>query len=330
MIMGSTRTVLDIRPFFHFRWARMTSPRARGFALLLTAIVLWGANWPVMKAGLAHVTPIWFSAIRFVLGAVTLFGLQAATGTLRLPRREDLPVVLSVGLLQMLAFTVLGALAMTHVSAGRSAVLAYTTPLWVIPVAVLVFGETLSRQQKIGSVLALGGVLLLFNPATFDWSDTTAVGANMMLLAAAFCWALCILHLRHGRRVSSAYHLAPWQMLLAAVPLVAIARVVEGPFSGDGTTGFWSAALYVGPVATAFCFVAVNAASGWLSSTSMSTSMLGVPVVGLLMASAALHEPLTGGLVAGVGAIVAGIAIVTISGSRSRSLPPPVGSASRG
>ncbi|OZI18830.1 hypothetical protein CAL26_14165 [Bordetella genomosp. 9] len=70
--------------FAHFtRSAGLVTPRLRGYALLLAAIVLWGANWPVMKAGLAHVTPIWFSAVRFVLGAATLLALQGVTGTLR-------------------------------------------------------------------------------------------------------------------------------------------------------------------------------------------------------------------------------------------------------
>ncbi|WP_427184874.1 DMT family transporter [Bordetella bronchialis] len=301
------------------RTAKARAGRLRGYALLGVAIVLWGANWPVMKAGLAHVTPVWFSAIRFGLGALTLFGLQAATGTLRAPRRADLPVMLSVGLLQMLAFTVLGAVAMTHVPAGRSAILAYTTPVWVIPIAVLVFGETLSRGQKAGSALALAGVLVLFNPASFDWHDAPLVRANVLLLLAAFCWAVCILHLRHGRAVSGAYQLAPWQMLIAATLLVPMARVLEGPFTGDGSLAFWEVALYVGPLATAFCFVAVNAASSWLSSTTMSTAMLGVPVVGLAMAGLVLGEPMTGGLLAGLVAIVAGIAIVTLSGVRRRA-----------
>jgi drug/metabolite transporter (DMT)-like permease len=44
------------------------------------AILIWGANWPIMKAGLAHVTPIWFSALRFGSGACCLFALQASRG----------------------------------------------------------------------------------------------------------------------------------------------------------------------------------------------------------------------------------------------------------
>lgn len=297
----------------------LLSPQAKGIALLLAAIVIWGANWPVMKTGLAHITPIWFSATRFVLGAVCLFVLQGVTGTLRLPSRRDWPLIASVGLLQMLAFTVLGAIAMTQIPAGRSAVLAYTTPLWVTPAALLFFGERLSARLLIGTLLGVIGVGVLLNPLTLDWDNRTLIQANLMLLAASFCWALCILHLRYYKGSSSAYQLAPWQMLLASIPLTIMAWIIEGPFTGDNSRTLWEVALFVGPVATAFCFCAVNAASMWLSTTSMSSAMLGVPVVGLVMSVMFLGETLTTPLLVGVLAIVGGILIVTIKGRASEA-----------
>ncbi|CAM4093977.1 hypothetical protein [Serratia sp. arafor3] len=71
------------------------------------------------------------------------------------------------------------------------------------------------------------------------------------------------------------------------------------------------------PLATAFCFVAVNAASMWLSSTSMSTAMLGVPVIGLLMSVVFLGEQLTLTLGIGLLVIISGIFIVTVKPSVS-------------
>nr|WP_282447099.1 DMT family transporter [Azoarcus sp. TTM-91] len=280
------------------------------------AILIWGANWPVMKAGLEHITPIWFAATRFALGGLCLFALQLATGSLRLPRRGDLPLVASVGLLQMLAFTVLGTLAMTEIPAGRSAVLAYTTPLWVTPAAILLFGERFGLRQAGGTLLGLAGVALLLNPLALDWRDVAVLKANLMLLAASLCWAVCILHLRRRRGASSAYHLAPWQMLVATLPLLVLARVVEGPYSGDGSPAFWQVALFVGPVATAFCFCAVNAASMRLPATAMASAMLGVPVVGLALSVLLLGEALTSALLAGVCAILGGIALVSLPARR--------------
>lgn len=290
-----------------------SSSRYGGALLLGAAIFLWGANWPAMKLGLAHVTPLWLSATRFASGALCLFAVQAATGTLRVPKRGDLPFLASIGVLQMLAFTALSAVALHHVGAGRSAVLAYTTPIWVTPVSVLAFRERLSARAAFGTALGVAGVLLLFNPLDVDWHDHRAVLANLMLLAASLCWAVCILHLRHFRSASSAYALAPWQMLVAAAPLVALAAIVEGPYTGDGSVALTSALVYIGPIATAFCFCAVNAANTRMSSTSMATAMLGVPVVGLVTSVLWLHEHLTTGLATSVVLIVAGIALSVTS-----------------
>jgi drug/metabolite transporter (DMT)-like permease len=292
------------------------SAKLKSMFLLIGAIIIWGANWPVMKLGLSHITPIWFSTMRFSLGAICLFALQSVTGKLRFPPRKDWSLVVSVGLLQMMTFTVLGSIAMTKVPAGRSAVLAYTTPLWVTPVAVLFFRESLSRRQLIGSLIGAVGVMVLFNPLTFNWGDHTLVAANLMLLTGSFIWAMCILHLRHHKGVCTAYELAPWQMLLASIPLALMARFVEGPYTGDSSRSFLEILLFVGPIATAFCFCAVNAASMWLSSTSMSTAMLGVPVIGLLMSVAFMGEHLTVPLGGGLLLISAGILIVTMNAAK--------------
>ncbi|MBJ7222243.1 MULTISPECIES: DMT family transporter [unclassified Brenneria] len=284
-----------------------------GVILLLLAIVIWGANWPVMKLGLEHITPLWFSALRFALGGLCLFFIQIVTGTLKLPQRRDIPLLFSVGLLQMLTFTALGAIAMMAIPAGRSAILAYTTPLWVLPGAILLFRQRVTRRELLGTLMGIAGVAILFNPLTLDWTDSDALRANALLLIASFCWAICILHLRHHRGASSAYHLAPWQMLIAAVPLIVIAWYKEGPYTGDNSPRLWEIALFVGPLATAFCFCAVNTASQWISSTSMASSMLGVPVVGLIISILFLNESLTLGLIIGVTAIIAGMLVVTLN-----------------
>ncbi|MGE7155073.1 DMT family transporter [Methylorubrum rhodesianum] len=272
------------------------------------AILLWGANWPVMKLGLGHVSPLWFSALRFATGAACLFAWQAARGAVWRPRGADLPFIASIGLLQMMLFTALGAVAMTHLPAGRSAILSYTTPIWVVPMAVLVFGERLGRLQWAGIGLAALGVAILFNPHAIDWRDGTVLGAHGMLLAASAAWAVCILHLRHGRSAASAAQLAPWQMLLAAAVLLPLARATEGPFTGDGTVTFWACLIFVGPLATAFGFCAVNAASRQVPASRMSTLMLAVPVTGLAIATVTLHEMPEPDLVLGALAIILGIA----------------------
>ncbi len=285
---------------------------------LVVAILLWGANWPVMKIGLHHVTPIWFSALRFGTGALTLFVVQAALGQIHFPKRGDLPFIASIGMLQMIAFTVLGAIAMTHLPAGRSAILSYTTPLWVAPAAVLFFHQHLSKNSVVGIAVAAIGVAILVNPEAIDWSDPVVLTSNMLLIVASMCWAACILHLRYFKSPSDAFALAPWQMLAATVVLVPLAWMAEGNFTADNTITFFETTLFVGPIATAFCFVAVNAASSWLPATTMSTAMLGVPATGVALSILFLGESLTMTLGIGTSAIVAGIVLNTIPQTRTK------------
>src|SRR4051794_41916548 len=123
-----------------------------------------------MKLGLADIPPMTFAVIRMVLGAVCMFGVLAARGSIRLPDRHDLPIVLSVGLLQMGAFLALVTVALRFVSAGRSSILAYTMALWVVPGAALFLGERLSGAKLVGFLLGMAGVAGGVDTAVVAWA----------------------------------------------------------------------------------------------------------------------------------------------------------------
>src|SRR5450830_1707386 len=106
---------------------------------LLAMVLFWGLSWPAMKLALGSVPPLWLATLRFGSGALCLFIFVAARGNLRLPSKADWPIVASIGGLQMMAFTALGLTAMQYTDAGRAAVLGYTTPLWAMLGAWLLF-----------------------------------------------------------------------------------------------------------------------------------------------------------------------------------------------
>lgn len=285
----------------------------RSSTLLLGSLVLiWGANWPILKIGLDHADPVWFAVLRMVLGIASFAVVLVPTGRLKPPARADWPLVASVGLLQMAAFAALINLALTLVPAGRSAILAYTTPLWVAPGAVLFLGERPTVWRLAGLVLGLAGVAVLFNPAAFDWGDGRAWLGNGMLLAAALAWAASILHVRGHRWRGEPVELAPWQMLVALPPLVALAWVLEGPPRMDASAEFLWVAAYNGPLATAFAFWAAITVNRRLPALTVSLAFLCVPAAGLLFSTWWLGEALTASNLAGLGLISAGIAAVAL------------------
>src|SRR5215510_1242016 len=153
--------------------------------LLLVVVLAWGAMWPVNKALLNYMPPIWSVALRTIISMLSLFAISLFVTGLALPQRRDLPVLVSMVVLHMVAFTILTQLALRLVPAGRSAVLAYTSVLWAPLGAALVLGETLSRRRMLGLGLGILGLLTIFNPMTFDWSDRAAISGNAALLLAA-------------------------------------------------------------------------------------------------------------------------------------------------
>ena len=281
--------------------------------LLVAVVILWGANWPVMKLGVQSMPPFWFAAARMILGALSLFALLLVLGRLKLPSRRDLPVVLTVGGLQMGAFLALVNSGLQYVEAGRSSILSYTTPLWVAPVAILLLGETVNARKLAGLALGLTGVAVLFNPFGFDWTSGALILGNVLLLAAAMVTSVAILHVRAHRWDSSPLQLAPWQMVLAALPLGLLSAATE-----DWTQVRWSGELgmilfYNGPLATAFCFWAVVSVNRALPAVTSSLSLLAVPVAGVLASAIFLAEPLTPTLVGGLLLILAGTVLVNLA-----------------
>ena len=242
--------------------------RQKAFLVLIALVLIWGINWPIMKIGIAHIPPLWFAAVRMLMGAPCLFAVLALRGRVRLPARHDVPIVLSIGLVQMACFMSACNLALQHVAAGRSAILAYTTPLWVTPLAALLLRERLSALKVVGVGCGLAGVAVLFNPIGFDWRDREVVLGNGMLMAAAFVWALTIVHVRAHRWWGTPLELAPWEMLIAAVPLTLLSYWLEGPLHLDASATLVAVLVYNGPIATAFAFWAAVTVNKNLSQSS--------------------------------------------------------------
>ena len=111
--------------------------------------------------------------------------------------------------------------------------------------------------------------------------------------------------------------LAPWQMLVGLVPMLALARWIEGPAPHvDFSLDVVLLALYSGPVITAFPFWAFVTIARTLPALTTSLTLLLVPVVGLLSSAAFLAEPLDATTVVGLLLIVGAVAAVSLADAR--------------
>src|SRR3989338_10714276 len=119
-----------------------------------------------MKMGLEYLPPLWFAAARMALGTLCLFGLLAVQGRLLWPGRRQAGITVAIGILQIGLPTALIHWGLLYVEAGRSAILVFTMPLWVAPMAYFTLNERLTAMKLAGLGLGFAGLLTLVNPPT--------------------------------------------------------------------------------------------------------------------------------------------------------------------
>lgn len=255
------------------------------FALILLTFI-WGYNWVVMKTALQYAGPFQFAAMRTFYGALVLFGIIYLTK--RPMGIKEFPTMLVLGLLQNIGFTGLLLWALVEGGAGKTAVLTYTMPFWVMLLAWPILGEKVQGWQWLAVISALFGMVLIFDPLHIK-SD----GFSMFLaICSGVSWALSAIISKNLHRRNpelDLLNLTAWPMLLGSIPMVAIAFMVSAPPIQ------WTHYLIGAVVFNVF----LSGALAWLlwlyalqilpAGVASMTSML-APVIGVMAAWIQLNE----------------------------------------
>ncbi len=293
---------------------------ARHRLLLVLLVLTWALSWPVIKIGVGTTPPLWYGCLRYALAATCLFAFVAQRGELALPPRSDWPLVAVSAIFQMGGYAALTGSALTVLPPGRASVLAFSTPIWVAPLAAWLLHERLPRAGLLGVGLGLLGVLAIAAPSLHPEGSRQLL-AYGLLLGAAASWAVSIVYVRRHRFTATALALAPWQALAAALLLLPSAALLEGAPPSLGARAMASLA-YVGPVATAFAYWAVVEVGRRVPASTMSMALLGAPGLGILLSALVLGEAVEPSLVAGVLAVGAGIRLAAAASSPVRAVTP--------
>lgn len=291
------------------------------FLWLGVMVILWGLSWPATKLALGAVPPLWLAALRFGSAAACLFVFVALRGQLQFPPKKDWPIVASMGLLQMMVFTGLGMIAMTHTDTSRAVLLAYTTPLWSVIMGWLLFNQAPSARQLAALGVGLAGVVTVCSPLELDWTNSQTIVGCSFLLVGAICWSVVILHIRRHDWASSPISLAPWQMLIATIPLSGFAYAMEGaPADIVFDLRLVELLIYIGPIATSTCFVISAEYGRRITAFAMSNFTLGVPLIGIVSSVAILGNSITPTFAIGLVLVMAGMLLAAQATSRAKTI----------
>jgi len=201
------------------------APMPRSAWPILVLTLVWGCNWPILKMGVTELAPLTFRSLTLPLAAVGMLIVSRLSGeSISIPRalwrRLFVLALFNIGFWN--GFVLFG---VQQMPAGRSAILAYTMPIWATMIAALVLHEHLSRRKLLGLALGVAGMAVLIGEQ-ITLVRAAPFGA-LMILAAAIAWAMGTVLLRKWQLPVAQNTLSGWMMLLGWVPLALLAPVFD-------------------------------------------------------------------------------------------------------
>ncbi|MBK9545059.1 MAG: DMT family transporter [Dehalococcoidia bacterium] len=283
----------------------------RQFAILLALALTWGCSFLFIKVIVdAGVDPMGMSGVRTALGAATLlpFAWRARKG-FRQSRATWLGLAGLGALNFAIPWTIFG-IAEKHVPSGAAAVANACTPLWsAILATTLLKADSLGPQRIAGLSLGFAGVLVLMGRDLANLSGSEAASI-LLVVVATFCYAVSAVSIRRWLGHVPAVPLATAQVATAAVLLLP-AAFLTGAFEGaELTPRVVGSVAALGAFGSGIAVVAYMYLIQQAGPVRASVVTYLVPPVGVLLGWLFLEEAVGWNLLAALGCILAGVALV--------------------
>jgi len=256
--------------------------------VLLALTLGWGFNWPMIKLALTELPVLSFRSVCLLGGGAGLFAIAARAGLRLRPPRGQWGRLLLITLFNITVWNVTVVYGIGYMSSGRAAILAYTMPLWSVPLSAWLLHERITARRILGVGLGMGAMLLLLS-VELQAVQAAPIG-TLLMIGAAMSWAIGTVMMKRYPVDLPVTSLTAWQLLLGGVPIYAGALAFEMHSLQPLT--LWPAAALAYNVVVAFVFchwawykivVAVPVAVSSLSS-------LMTPVVGVFSGMLVLSE----------------------------------------
>ena len=266
-------------------------PLAHAFVPIAILALGWGCTWPVLKIGVSEVAPLTFRAITIPFAAAGMFLVARLTGDAIGIPRDWWWRVLVLSFFNVAGWNAVVLFGVQQLPAGRSAIIAYTMPIWATLIAMGVLHEPLNRRKMVGLALGMLGMLVLLGEDIRHVS-ATPVGA-LLILVAAILWAIGTVLLRKWKPPIAQNTLSGWMMLLGWIPLAIAAPFLEthpASYLLHLSAGPWFAILYNIFLAGTVAHWAWFRLARTLPVAISSLASLPVPVVGVFAGMVVLGE----------------------------------------
>jgi drug/metabolite transporter (DMT)-like permease len=281
-------------------------------ALLIAMVIIWGANYSVLKSALGSVPPIAFNAARLLL-ASTLFAIA-----LWLRRAASRHVLRStklwlLALVGNTAYQLLFIIALSRTTAANSALIIGCTPVFVAIMSAALGHEHVPLRRWLGVFVSAAGIYLVVGRGA-GVTPQSLIG-DLLMIAAVFCWSAASIIARPLLASEEPFTVTAWSMILGTLLYMPFAiRPMAAVRWSTVPPAVWAAVAFSALLALCVSYVIWYTAVQRLGSTRTAIYSNMVPIAGLATAWIGLGEPIGVPKIVGAAAVVAGVALTRIGG----------------
>ncbi|MCU1529012.1 MAG: hypothetical protein JWP75_2775 [Frondihabitans sp.] len=250
----------------------------------LAVVVLWASAFPAIRVASPELGVIGLSFARLLTAAIALL-LITPFLKVRLPAKRDLPLIIACAFFGMTAYQLLLNAGELFVPAGTASIIVAAAPLISVGIAVVAFGEKLSLIRICGSVLAIGGVIIV----CLARSGLSVSSAVWIVVAAMVVQGIYHPLTRPLLKKYTALEVATYGMVagtIMTIPFVSLGwnQIMSADVSS------WLAAVYLGLLPSALGFVLWGYAVARLPVVTSTSLLYLVPAVAVFIAFIWLGE----------------------------------------
>lgn len=259
---------------------------------LVGLAAIWGCSFLFIAVGVRELHPVYVTLGRVGSGALAVWLIMRFTGH-RLPRDPVTWLHLAVpGLLIAFAFTLFG-YGERHIPSLLAGIWNGTTPLFTLPVAVLLLRtERFSAAKLTGLMVGFAGTLVVLGA----WQGLSGASftAQLLCAVAAACYGIAIpyQHRFLAQRLDSDLAISAGQLIVATVAMTIVGPVVAGapPAPWDLSPEVIGSVLMLGAVGTGIA-LAIHARNiRWVGGSTASYVTYLSPLFAIVVGMVVLGE----------------------------------------
>jgi drug/metabolite transporter (DMT)-like permease len=259
---------------------------SRNKMLFSVMVLLWDLNWSVMKMGLSDAPPFTFIFHRyfasFLFSLILLFLVKPKIPT----DSNTIKKLLIYGLLTATTFT-LNTIGLVSQTSSVAAVLTASSPIWVLILAVFFLDEHLSPAKIIGTIVGFLGIIILF---LSNLGSILSFSSLILVLSAVF-WSVASVYCKLKLQDVSPLVAGISYMLLTSLIGLISSIFFEPPFT-SWSLGYLEMVAYSGILSTGIGMTIWVTLLGRVNTTTLSNSIIIVPMLALFIGWFLLGEKL--------------------------------------